>query len=106
MNFGLVALDGAPITIGDDVQIQGRRPAADIDPSPRAQPRRAKWERSQPITIAGNVWLGGGATVLPGVAIGANGVVEAGAVVTHDQPANVVAVGNPARVIRRLGDQA
>jgi maltose O-acetyltransferase len=48
------------------------------------------------------VWLGGGATVLPGVTIGENSVIGAGAVVTKDVPANVVAVGNPARVLREL----
>jgi maltose O-acetyltransferase len=54
------------------------------------------------ITIGDKVWIGGGAIMLPGVAIGANTVVGAGAVVTRDLPANVVAVGNPARVVREL----
>src|SRR4051794_22928817 len=101
-NFGLVALDVAPITIGDDVQIgpnvQLLTPTHPVDP----EPRRAKWEAAQPITIGDNVWLGGGAIVLPGVTIGANTVVGAGAVVTRELPANVVAVGNPARVVRSL----
>jgi maltose O-acetyltransferase len=101
-NFGLVALDVAPITIGDDVQIgpnvQLLTPTHPVDP----EPRRAKWEAAQPITIGDNVWLGGGAIVLPGVTIGANTVVGAGAVVTRDLPADVVAVGNPARVVRTL----
>ena len=57
---------------------------------------------ARPITIGDNVWLGGGVIVLPGVTIGDNAVVGAGAVVTLDLPANVVAVGNPARVIQRL----
>ena len=52
--------------------------------------------------IGDNVWLGGGAIVLPGVTIGENTVVGAGSVVTRDLPANVVAVGNPARVVRSL----
>jgi maltose O-acetyltransferase len=67
-----------------------------------AGPRRDKWESAAPITIGDNVWLGGGAIVLAGVTIGANTVVGAGAVVTRDLPADVVAVGNPARVVRRL----
>jgi maltose O-acetyltransferase len=54
------------------------------------------------ITIGDKVWIGGGAIMLPGVTIGANTVVGAGAVVTRDLPANVVAVGNPARVVREL----
>ncbi|MGY1742620.1 MULTISPECIES: sugar O-acetyltransferase [unclassified Blastococcus] len=101
-NFGLVALDVAAITIGDDVQIgpnvQLLTPTHPVEP----QPRRDKWEAAEPITIGDNVWLGGGAIVLPGVTIGENTVVGAGAVVTRDLPANVVAVGNPARVVRTL----
>jgi maltose O-acetyltransferase len=101
-NFGLVALDVAAITIGDDVQmgpnVQLLTPTHPVEPGPR----RDKWEAAQPITIGDNVWLGGGAIVLPGVTIGENTVVGAGSVVTRDLPANVVAVGNPPRVIRSL----
>ena len=101
-NFGLVALDVAPIVIGADVQIgpnvQLLTPTHPVEPGPR----REKWEGARPITIGDNVWLGGGVIVLPGVTIGENTVVGAGAVVTRDLPANVVAVGNPARVIRHL----
>jgi maltose O-acetyltransferase len=101
-NYGLVALDVAPITIGDDVQIgpnvQLLTPTHPIEPGPR----REKWEAAEPITIGDNVWLGGGVIVCPGVTIGENTVVGAGAVVTKDLPANVVAVGNPARVIKTL----
>ena len=67
-----------------------------------AELRRAKWEAAEPITIGDNVWLGGGVIVLPGVTIGENTVVGAGAVVSKDLPAGVVAVGNPARVIRSV----
>lgn len=101
-NFGLIALDVAAITIGDDVQIgpavQLLTPTHPVDPDLR----RAKWEAAEPITIGDNVWLGGGVIVLGGVSIGENTVVGAGAVVTRDLPANVVAVGNPARVVRTL----
>lgn len=101
-NYGLVALDVATITIGDDVQIgpnvQLLTPTHPLEPGPR----RDKWEAAAPITIGDNVWLGGGVIVLPGVTIGADTVVGAGAVVTRDLPAGVVAVGNPARVVRRL----
>jgi maltose O-acetyltransferase len=102
VNYGLTALDVAPITIGDDCQIgphvQLLTPTHPVEP----QPRRDKLEAARPITIGDNVWLGGGVIVLPGVTIGDNAVVGAGAVVTLDLPANVVAVGNPARVIQRL----
>ncbi len=100
VNFGLVALDAAPITIGDDVQVgpnvQLLTPTHPID----AELRRDKWEAAEPIRVGHNVWLGGGAIVLPGVTIGEDTVVGAGAVVTKDLPPGVVAVGNPARIIR------
>ncbi|WP_433243429.1 sugar O-acetyltransferase [Streptosporangium sp. CA-135522] len=102
VNYGLTALDVAPITIGDDVQIgpnvQLLTPTHPIDP----RQRRAKLEAAKPIVIGDNVWLGGGVIVLPGVTIGDNSVIGAGSVVTKDIPADVVAVGNPARVIRRI----
>ena len=102
INFGVVLLDVATITIGDDVQVgpnvQFLTPTHPVE----AEPRRAKWEAARPITVADNVWLGGGVIVCPGVSIGENTVVGAGAVVVRDLPANVVAVGNPARVIRSL----
>ena len=105
-NFGLVALDVATITIGDDVQIgpnvQLLTPTHPLD----ANARRAKWEGAEPITIGDNAWLGGGVIVMPGVTIGANTVVGAGSVVTRDLPADVLAVGNPARVVRRLDGRA
>lgn len=101
-NFGLVALDVAAITIGDDVQIgphvQLLTPTHPLDP----ERRRAKWEGAQPITIGDNVWLGGGVIVCPGVTIGDDTVVGAGSVVTRDLPDRVLAVGNPARVVREL----
>jgi maltose O-acetyltransferase len=101
-NFGLVCLDVARVTIGDDVQIgpnvQLLTPTHPVEP----EPRRQKWEAAAPITIGDNVWLGGGVIVCPGVTIGENTVVGAGAVVTRDLPANVVAVGNPARVVKQL----
>lgn len=101
-NFGLTALDCAPITIGDDTQIgphvQLLTPTHPLDP----EERRSKVEAAAPIHIGANVWIGGGAIVLAGVSIGDNAVVGAGAVVTRDVPANSVAVGNPARVVRQL----
>lgn len=102
INYNLTALDVAPITIGRDCQIgpnvQLLTPTHPVEP----EPRRDKLEAARPITIGDNVWLGGGAIVLAGVTIGDNSVIGAGAVVTKDVPANVVAVGNPARVIRSI----
>jgi maltose O-acetyltransferase len=100
INFGATLLDIGRITIGADVKIGPKvlllTPTHPLD----AAQRRAKWEAAEPITIGDNVWLGGGVTVCPGVTIGENTVVGAGSVVVRDLPANVVAVGNPARIIR------
>ncbi|MGK3958468.1 sugar O-acetyltransferase [Arthrobacter sp. R4] len=102
INYGLTALDVAAITIGKDCQIgpnvQLLTPTHPIEPGPR----RAKLEAALPIVIEDNVWLGGGVIVLPGVSIGENSVIGAGSVVTRDIPANVVAMGNPARVSRPI----
>lgn len=102
INYGAMLLDCAPIVIGNDCQVgpnvQFLTPTHPIEPGPR----REKWEAAKPITVGDNVWIGGGAILCPGVTIGDNTVVGAGAVVTRDLPANVVAVGNPAKVIREL----
>ncbi|NEA50656.1 sugar O-acetyltransferase [Streptomyces sp. SID10815] len=102
VNYHLTALDVAAIVIGEDCQIgpnvQLLTPTHPLEPGPR----RDKLEAARPITIGNNVWLGGGAIVLPGVTIGDNAVIGAGAVVTKDVPADVVAVGNPARPVRDL----
>jgi maltose O-acetyltransferase len=102
VNYGLICLDVGRVTIGDDVQIgpnvQLLTPTHPVEPGPR----RDKWEAAEPITIGDNVWLGGGVIVCPGVTIGANTVVGAGSVVVKDLPADVVAVGNPARIVRSL----
>lgn len=105
VNYNLTALDVGSITIGADCQIgpnvQLLTPTHPIDP----QPRRDELEAAQPIVIGDNVWLGGGVIVCPGVTIGDDSVIGAGAVVTRDIPAGVIAVGNPARVIREIGAQ-
>ena len=101
-NFGLVALDVARITIGEDVQIGTNVQLLTPTHPLAAEARRAKWEAAEPIVLGNNVWLGSGVIVCPGVTIGDNTVVGAGAVVVKDLPANVVAVGNPARITRHL----
>jgi maltose O-acetyltransferase len=103
VNAGALFLDVAAITLGDDVQVgpnvQFLTPTHPLDP----ELRRARWEAAEPITVGDNAWLGGGVILLPGVTVGENTVVGAGAVVTKDVPPSVLAVGNPARVIRELG---
>jgi maltose O-acetyltransferase len=102
VNFDCVFLDCHTITIGDDVQIAPGvhiyTATHPIDPGAR----RSGLESALPVVIESGVWLGGGVIVCPGVKIGANSVIGAGAVVTRDIPANVVAAGNPCRVIRNI----
>ncbi|MFT4164851.1 MAG: sugar O-acetyltransferase [Microlunatus sp.] len=104
VNYNLTALDVAPIIIGEDCQlgpnVQLLTPTHPIAPGPR----RDKLEAAKPITIGNNVWLGGGVIVCPGVTIGDDSVIGAGSVVTRDIPAGVLAVGNPARVLRSISD--
>lgn len=104
VNFDAVMLDVAPIAIGAACQtatrVQLLTATHPIDPGPR----RAGWESAAPITVADNVWLGGGVIVCPGVTIGQDTVVGAGAVVTRDLPSGVVAAGVPARVLRDIGE--
>ena len=105
LNYDCVMLDIAPIAIGARCWlascVQLLAATHPIDPIPR----RDGWEYGAPITLADNVWLGGGVIVCPGVTIGEHTVVGAGAVVTRDLPAGVVAYGNPARVVREIGER-
>ena len=106
VNYGCVMLDVVPIRIGAACQIATNVQLLAATHPLEPTPRRDGWEYGEPITIGDNVWLGGGVIVCPGVTIGDDSVVGAGAVVTRDLPAGVVAVGNPARVLRDLGDGA
>jgi maltose O-acetyltransferase len=98
LNFNCVVLDVVTVTIGAGTQIG---PAVQIyaadHPRDPAQ-RRAGVELGRPVDIGRNVWIGGGAIILPGVRIGDDAVIGAGSVVTRDVPAGATAVGNPARV--------
>lgn len=100
INFNCNFVDDGDVFIGDDTMIGPNCTfATAIHPiSPRL--RRHKLQYNKPI----HIWLGGNATVLPGVTIGDNSIVGAGSVVTKDVPANVIVVGNPARVLRQITD--
>ena len=102
VNYDCVLLDVAPIMIGEDCQIATRVQLLTATHPVDPVVRRAGWESGAPIELGDNVWLGGGAIVLPGVSVGTDTVVGAGAVVTRDLPAGVVAVGSPARVLREI----
>ncbi|ELR19371.1 maltose Oacetyltransferase [Acanthamoeba castellanii str. Neff] len=106
MNFDCVILDCAMVEIGDNVlcapKVQLYAATHPLDAAERIKgPELAK-----PIKIGNNVWLGGGAIVCPGVTIGDNTTIGAGSVVTKDIPANVLAAGNPCRVIKQLAPPA
>ena len=102
VNYGMTVLDVAPVAIGTDVLIGPNCSLYTAIHPTEPGPRRAKWESSAPITLEDNVWLGGSVVVCPGVTIGENSIIGAGAVVTRDIPANCIAAGNPARVIKDL----
>lgn len=105
-NFTCVVLDVAPVTIGSRVLFG---PAVQIYTATHplsAAERRKGLESAKPITIGSDVWVGGGAIIFPGVNIGDRAVIGAGSVVTRDIPPDVVAAGNPARVIRALPPDA
>ena len=102
LNFSCVILDNNEVRIGHHVMIG---PAVQIYTAAHpveAATRIQGLEVAEPITIEDNVWIGGGAIILPGVTIGRNAVIGAGAVVTRNVPPDVVAAGNPARVIRAI----
>ncbi len=101
-NFNCVVLDVAPVTIGDHVlvgpAVQIYTATHPVDPVER----RSGLESGKPVSIGSDVWLGGGVIICPGVTIGDRAVIGAGSVVVRDIPADAVAAGNPARVIRML----
>ena len=104
INFGAVILDGAKVTIGAHTMIA---PGVHIYTAqhPLDADERDQWEDCKPVTIGERCWIGGHATICPGVTIGDRTVIGAGSVVTKDLPADCLAVGNPARVIRKLNQQ-
>ena len=104
-NYNLTILSGALVRFGDHVFLGPNcgfyPPEHPHDP----QTRNAGMEYAFPITVGNNVWMGGGVTVLSGVTIGDNTIIGAGSVVTKDIPANVIAAGNPCKVLRPLSEE-
>ena len=102
VNVNCVVLDCAPVRVGDRVLIG---PAVQLLTATHpldAGERASGWESARPISIGDGAWLGGGVIVGPGVTVGARTVVGAGSVVIRDLPPDVLAVGNPARIVRPL----
>lgn len=103
-NFNLTVVDDTHVYVGDYTQFGPNVVLAvaghPIDPALREQ----GYQYNLPIHIGRNCWIGAGALILPGVTIGDNTVIGAGSVVTRDIPSGVVAVGNPCRVLRAVGE--
>lgn len=99
LNFNCVILDVVAVTIGAATQIGPGVQILTADHPRDPQERASGWEFGRPVTIGANVWIGGGAILLPGVTVGDDAVIGAGAVVTRDVPAGATVVGNPARRI-------
>ncbi|MFC7520000.1 sugar O-acetyltransferase [Xanthomonas populi] len=98
LNFNCVILDICEVSIGEGTQVGPAVQFYAADHPRDAAGRASGLEFGRPIRIGRNVWIGGGAIILPGVSIGDDAVIGAGAVVTRDVPAGATALGNPARV--------
>lgn len=101
-NMNCVILDGAKVRIGDNVFIAPNVGIYTAGHPLDVEQRNKGLEYAYPVTIGNNVWIGAGVHILPGVTIGDNVVIGAGSVVTKDIPSDVLAVGNPCRVIRQI----
>ena len=101
-NHNCVILDGAKVKFGDNVFVAPNCGFYTAGHPINFQRRNAGLEYAYPITVGDNVWFGGGVQVMPGVTIGSNVVIGSGSVVTKDIPDNVVAAGNPCKVIRAI----
>lgn len=104
-NFNLTLVDDTDIFIGDSVMIGPNVTIATAGHPIDPELRKKVAQYNIPVRIGNNVWIGAGAVVLPGVSIGENTVIGAGSIVTKDIPANVVAVGNPCRVLREINER-
>lgn len=103
-NFNLTLVDDTDIYVGDGVLFGPNVVVAVAGHPVDPDLRRKVAQFNLPVHIGNNVWIGAGAIILPGITIGDNSVIGAGSVVTKDIPANVVAVGNPCRVLREIGE--
>ena len=104
-NFNLTMVDDTHIYVGDYTKIGPNVTIATAGHPIHPALRRKGLQYNMPVRIGNNCWLGAGVIVLPGVTIGDNTVVGAGSVVTKDLPSDVVAVGNPCRVLRPIGQR-
>lgn len=103
-NYNLIILDCGKVIIGDNVLIAPNVGIYTAGHPLHYEPRYEGYEYAIPIIIGNNVWIGGNVIINPGVKIGDNSVIGAGSVVTKDIPADVVAVGNPCKVLKQITD--
>lgn len=103
-NFNFTAVDDTHIYVGDYTMIGPNVVLATAGHPINPELRQKAYQYNAPIHIGKNCWLGAGVMVMPGVTIGDNVVIGAGSVVTKDQPSNVIAVGNPCRVLREVNE--
>ncbi len=104
-NFNLTLVDDTAIFVGDYTMIGPNVVIATAGHPILPELREKAYQYNMPVHIGRNVWLGAGVIIVPGVTIGDNAVIGAGSVVTKDIPANVVAAGNPCRVLREVGER-
>lgn len=104
-NYNFTVLDVGPVRIGDNAQIAPNVSIYTAGHPVHPDSRNSGYEYGIGITIGDNVWIGGNACILPGVTIGNNVVIGAGSVVTRDLPDNVIAAGNPCRVVRQITEE-
>ncbi len=104
-NFNLTCVDDTHIYVGDCTMFAPNVVLATAGHPILPELREKAYQFNMPIHIGRNCWLGAGVIVMPGVTIGDNTVIGAGSVVTKDIPANVVAVGNPCKVLRTIGER-
>ena len=103
-NFNLTLVDDTHIYVGDYTMLAPNVVIATAGHPILPELREKAYQYNMPVHIGRNCWIGAGALIMPGVTIGDNTVIGAGSVVTKDIPANVVAVGNPCRVMREIGE--
>ncbi len=104
-NTNLTILDSGKVTIGKNVFIGPNVGIYSVSHPIHHEPRNQYLEFARPISIGDNVWIGGSVVINPGVTIGANTVIGSGSVVTKSIPENVIAAGNPCKVIREITDE-